>query len=130
MIRAFNIAMLALTVMICFGLYRVTHAAQEREADLKGIESAIAESDRAIGVLKAEWTHLSQPSKVQAMATRYLGLEPMKATQVAYLNDLPMRQEQTLADLEALPFAEGERAAPIYDESAPTPIAKPAGIGR
>jgi hypothetical protein len=78
MIRALNLAFLGLTIVICFGLYRVTQTAQEREADLRNVERSIAEGERAIGVLKAEWTHLSQPAKMQAMATRYLGLEPMK----------------------------------------------------
>lgn len=132
MIRALNLAMLALTVVICFGLYRVTHAAQEREADLRSIETKIAEEERAIGVLKAEWTHLSQPSKMQAMASRYLDLEPMKATQIAYLNDIPMRPEgtATMADIAALPFAKGADGAPVYDASAPLPVAKPASVRR
>lgn len=130
MIRALNLAMLALTVMICFGLYRVTHAAQEREADLRQIETQISEEERAIGVLKAEWTHLSQPSKMQAMATRYLNLEPMKATQIAYVNDLPMRPEATLSDIDAIPFAQTAEGAPIYDETAPVPLAKPQSVRR
>jgi cell division protein FtsL len=130
MIRALNLAMLALTVMICFGLYRVTHAAQEREADLRQIETQISEEERAIGVLKAEWTHLSQPSKMQAMATRYLNLEPMKATQIAYVNDLPMRPEATLSDIDAIPFSKTAEGAPIYDETAPVPLAKPQSVRR
>lgn len=129
MIRALNLAMLALTVMICFGLYRVTHAAQEREADLRKIENQISEQERAIGVLKAEWTHLAQPAKVQAMATRYLDLQPMKATQIAYLNDIPMRpKEGTMADISAIPFAP-DGAAPVYID-APTPTAKPTSVRR
>ena len=107
--------------------------AQEREADLKKIETQISEEERAIGVLKAEWTHLSQPSKMQAMATRYLDLQPMKATQIAYLNDIPMRPEATMDDLAAIPFAKGGAAAsaePVYDESAPVPAPKPKSLGR
>lgn len=131
MIRALNLGMLALTVMICFGLYRITHAAQEREGDLKRVEAEIIEQQRAIDVLKAEWTHLSQPGKVQAMAARYLDLQPMKATQIAYLNDIPMRPEGvgTISDIGAIPFAQ-KTAEPIYDESAPVPLAKPATLGR
>lgn len=131
MIRALNLGMLALTVMICFGLYRVTHAAQEREGELKRVEAQIREQERAIDVLKAEWTHLSQPAKVQAMAARYLDLQPMKATQIAYLNDIPMRQPQaaTMDDISAIPFARDD-AAPVYDASAPVPLAKPAQLVR
>lgn len=131
MIRALNLGMLALTVMICFGLYRVTHAAQEREGDLKRVEAEIIEQQRAIDVLKAEWTHLSQPGKVQAMAARYLDLQPMKATQIAYLNDIPMRPEggASMDDIAAIPFAQSG-AEPIYDESAPVPKSKPARLGR
>lgn len=133
MIRALNIAMLALTVVICFGLYRVTHAAQERESDLRKVEAEIGDQERAINVLKAEWTHLAQPSKMQAMATRYLALQPMKATQIAYVNEIPMRaNDATLADLNAIPFAQGagDDHIPVYDDSAPVPLPKPAGLGR
>ncbi len=131
MIRALNLGMLALTIMICFGLYRVTHAAQEREGDLKRVEAQITEQQRAIDVLKAEWTHLSQPGKVQAMATRYLNLQPMKATQIAYLNEIPMRPEgaATMDDIAAIPFSK-QGGEPVYDESAPVPQAKPARLGR
>ncbi len=131
MIRALNLGMLALTVMICFGLYRVTHAAQERETNLKRVEAQIVEQQRAIDVLKAEWTHLSQPAKVQAMAARYLNLQPMKATQIAYLNDIPMRPEAaaSMDDIAAIPFAR-QGGAPVYDENAPVPQAKPARLGR
>lgn len=129
MIRALNLAMLALTVTICFGLYRVTHAAQERAQDLKQIEGQITEEARAIDVLKAEWTHLAQPSKVQAMATRYLGLEPMKATQIAYLSDIPMRaKEASLSDIESIPFSNDGERIPVYDDSAPVPLPKPASV--
>lgn len=132
MIRAFNLGMLALTIMICFGLYRVTHAAQERESDLKRVEAQIIEQQRAMDVLKAEWTHLSQPAKVQAMATRYLNLQPMKATQVAYLSDIPMRPPgaASMSDIDAIPFAATPGGAPVYDETAPVPQAKPASVRR
>lgn len=128
MIRALNLAMLALTVTICFGLYRVTHAAQERAQDLRAIEGEITEEARAIDVLKAEWTHLAQPAKVQAMATRYLGLQPMKATQIAYVSDIPIRKEASLSDIESIPFSENGERIPVYDESAPVPMAKPASV--
>lgn len=131
MIRALNLGMLALTVMICFGLYRVTHAAQERESDLRHVEAQITEQQRAIDVLKAEWTHLSQPAKIQAMAARYLNLQPMKATQIAYLNEIPMRPEgaATMDDIAAIPFSHQD-AEPVYDDSAPVPMAKPVRLGR
>lgn len=127
MIRAFNLVMLAFTVAVCFGLYRVTYDAQEREAELKHVEAQIAEQERSIGVLKAEWTHLAQPAKMQAMATRYLDLQPMKATQIAYVNDIPMRRtEATMDDISAIPFTRGEAGG----EDAPAPRVKPQGLGR
>ena len=61
---------------------------------------------------------------------RHLQLQPMKATQIAYLNDIPMREnEGTMADLSAIPFAAEPGKAPVYDESAPVPLPKPKGIG-
>jgi len=55
----------------------------------------------------------------------------MKATQIAYLNEIPMRPEgaATMDDIAAIPFSK-QGGEPVYDESAPVPQAKPARLGR
>ncbi len=133
MIRFLNVSMLTLTLMICFGLYRVTHAAQERRDELASVEREIQDEKRAINVLKAEFSLLSQPSKLEAMADRHLHLQPVSAQQIAYVSDLPMRAPPA-ASIADIPMA-GEAptvadAGIVYDDAAPTPSRKPRSIAR
>lgn len=132
MIRALNLILLAVTVTFCFGFYRSTHEAREREAELRKVEAQIADERRAIGVLQAEWTLLSQPRKIQSMAERHLTLQPMRATQIAYLSDLPGRAApaQDLSELAALPYAEPEGEILTGADAPPLPQLKPAALLR
>jgi len=53
-----------------------------------------SEEDR-IDVLKADWSLLTQPSRLQRLAERFhdeLQLEPVDARQIADLDELPERQ--------------------------------------
>jgi cell division protein FtsL len=135
MIRVLNFAMIAITMLICFGLYRVTHAAQEREAQLASIEGAISETKREAGVLKAEFSLLSQPAKIEALTERHLELEPTRAQQVAMrVSDLPWRAREQAAGtaevIDGIPMAQADEKPPVYDDTAPTPAPKPRSIGR
>jgi hypothetical protein len=127
MIRALNFTMLAFTMTICFGLYQVTHAAQEREAQLHAVETDIADAKRSVGVLKAEFSLLAQPSKVEAMSARHLDLQPTAARQVAMqIGDIPLREENR-PDSMIDAVLEGEV---FYDPSAPVPARKPRSVRR
>jgi cell division protein FtsL len=138
MIRVLNFAMIAITMLICFGLYRVTHAAQEREAQLAAIEGEIAETKRAAGVLKAEFSLLSQPAKIEALTERHLELQPTRAQQVAMrVSDLPWREQAAVAGtgaseaiIDGIPMAGADEKPPVFDDTAPTPAPKPRSIGR
>jgi cell division protein FtsL len=130
MIRVLNAFMVALTVLICFGLYRITYEAQDRAAELQRVEERIGEAHSAISVLKAEWTHLSQPARIQTLASRHLTLQPIAASQISLISNLPLREVTgTSPDaIGALPLAP-HASAPGTDQTlsfdAPLPRPKP-----
>lgn len=71
--------------------FQAEHVA-ERVTDL---QRQVDEGNEAISMLRAEWSYLIQPARVQELATRHaeaLKLVPLDPTQITTLDKLPFRQ--------------------------------------
>ena len=55
------------------------------------LRADIREQREAIAGLQAEWAKLETPGRMQELATRYLSLKPVEATQYDQLKNLPPR---------------------------------------
>ena len=62
---------------------------QEREDALERINSKIAGHHEAINVLRAEWSYLNHPGRLETMARHHLGLRPPKPDQAMRISELP-----------------------------------------
>lgn len=91
MIRAASFVAVALLVLISFELYNGVSRVKIQERDLAAIKTAIAREQEAIRVLKAEWTYLNQPERLQTLAEKHLPLSPTGASQIVVLASLPVR---------------------------------------
>ena len=93
-------SVLAVTASAAF-VFQVKYrseAVAERVADLR---RAVDEEREAISPLKAEWSYLIQPSRVQDLIERYQArfeLVPVMPEQVGTFADLPMRRSVVPAD--------------------------------
>lgn len=74
------------------GLYLLKHEVQAMESRLAELRRQTYSDQQAIHVLRAEWTYLNEPARLKSLAQRHLGMEPMSATQVAMIADLPRRE--------------------------------------
>ena len=91
MSKLLNAMALIVTVMFSFGLYSLKHYTGVAADRVRILESKISEQDEALRILRAEWSHLNQADRLQALAEQYLDLEPMGPKQLAQLRDLPLR---------------------------------------
>ena len=76
-----------------------SEAVAERVADL---QRAVDEEQEAISLLKAEWSYLIQPSRVQDLIERHqerLELVPVSPEQIGTFADLPMRRPVVPVDM-------------------------------
>lgn len=64
------------------GLFFLKYSVQQQEADLAAMRAQYLEDQKALRVLKAEWTYLNSPQYLQVLARRYLTLQPMTSAQV------------------------------------------------
>src|SRR5690606_5049954 len=81
-IRAINIVLTVAVLVAAFWLYQIKYetAAIARKIEAQRME--IAREHDTIVLLRAEWSHLIQPKRLQELAGRHLEIVPMEAWQV------------------------------------------------
>jgi len=73
-----------------FGLYHLKNQVQALEDELFRVNRTILAEQEAIHVLRAEWSYLNQPARLQALASRHLDLGPTKPAQIGTIATLPL----------------------------------------
>jgi hypothetical protein len=89
MIRLTSIIWVSLAGAIGLGLYHLKQEVQALEDELFRLNRNILTEQEAIHVLRAEWSYINQPSRLQSLAARHLDLQPTKPAQLGTLATLP-----------------------------------------
>ena len=113
--RTLNIVFVLVTAIACLGLYRIAEAARVAQADVVATEHAIAQEHKTMVVLGAEWSRITQPARIAALAERHLALADMPSVELSSLTSLP-RKVAPLADQpvrEAKASLQGGHAEPL-----------------
>ena len=77
--RVVNVAGCAMLVILVLGVYAAKTDAGQEGATISSVERQIAEERRMLRLLHAELAHLEEPSRLQRLATQYLGLDRVDA---------------------------------------------------
>jgi hypothetical protein len=99
--RTSDIVLIAAMVAAAAFTYKTKHEAEDRQAELRKIEQQIRFEEDTIDILKADWSLLTQPSRLQRLVGIYqteLGLLPLEARQIVGLDELPAKP-LTIEDL-------------------------------
>ncbi|RJT41766.1 hypothetical protein D3227_03425 [Mesorhizobium waimense] len=94
MFRTSDIVLIAVMVSAAALTYKTKREAEEQLAAVQKIQAQIHYEEDTIDLLKADWSLLTQPSRLQKLAEIYksqLGLEPVNARQIVGLDDLPAK---------------------------------------
>ena len=100
-----TIVVLSLVLAISLGLYRLKSQVQLLERRLAVATAQLESNRRDSRILAAEWSFLSQPNRVQALAQRHLGFRPLTPDQVSSVAALPLKP----------PGRDGDGSAPDHD---------------
>lgn len=87
--RAVNLLLIVAALAMAFALYKVKYDALASVREIRQLERQVARDREAIIILKAEWSHLNQPGRLEALARKHLGLDLLQAEQVVRMADLP-----------------------------------------
>lgn len=121
MIRFLCMTGVALLVLICFELYNGVSRVKSQERELAALKASIVGEQEAIRVLKAEWSYLNQPERLQTLARQHLPLTPTSASQIVVLASLPVRGATP-------PSAPVVEASELPTKVQPKPAPKPSRV--
>ncbi|MCC7275176.1 MAG: hypothetical protein IT561_21090 [Alphaproteobacteria bacterium] len=110
MIRIALAFWLGLVSALGYGVFQVKYEVQEMETRLVHLNRAIVTDQQAIHVLKAEWSYLNQPARLEQLSRRHLDLAPIAASQLGRIEDAPLRPEHAAPP--APPLARGPTPVP------------------
>ena len=88
-----RIIILTAVVLASLGttLYQVKTSIDERQAELRRLQTNIAATQRDIAVLEAEWAFLSRPDRVMNLSASLLEMKPITQDRILPLDAIPMR---------------------------------------
>ena len=122
MIRLLNICVIAALVLAAAYVYKIKFDSTlqaERVAKLRG---EIRRERDAIAGLRAEWSKLDAPARVEGLAQRHLQLRPIDARQLDSLDRLPERPPD-------LPGGPADPIGAMLDQAADGPTGSIAAPG-
>lgn len=94
MFRTTDIVLIAVMISAAAFTYKTKHDAENRYSEVRRLEQQIRMKENAIDVLRADWSLLTQPSRLQRLAEHYeeeLGLEPLEPMQIGRIEEVRMR---------------------------------------
>ena len=102
MIRWLQVAsVLAVTASAAL-VFQVKYRSEAVAERVAGLQRAVDEEREAISLLKAEWSYLIQPLRIQDLIERHQGrfeLVPVSPEQIGTFADLPMRRSAVPAEM-------------------------------
>jgi cell division protein FtsL len=125
--RLLHIVVLAALVLAAADVYKIKYESTLQAEKVAKLRGELRREQDAIANLRAEWSKLDRPDRLQELAQRHLTLKPIEARQYDPLDRLPERPAQlvppdaadpigavieTLADPEALTGSVPSEARP------------------
>lgn len=125
MMRMRNLIWLLLVAALGYGTYAVKYRVQGLDEELARTLRQIRDDEDSLHVLKAEWSFLNQPARLDELAQRHLQLGPIATRQLGLVAAVPMRATPQRPASEPAAFALAPAAA-ARTASASLPARKPA----
>ncbi len=123
--RVINFLALGALVGAAVAVYLIKYESAWQAEEVSRLERSIAREKTVIALLKAEWSQLARPDRIQALAEKHLALAPAdrKTGQRVDPATLPMRPQRTDMIAEALASL-GDVEVPIVVEAQDDPIGR------
>tara|TARA_R110002110_G_scaffold85816_1_gene223384 strand:+ start:136559 stop:137059 length:501 start_codon:yes stop_codon:yes gene_type:complete len=122
MIRPTSLILMALAAAAGGALFQIAFEVSELDDELAQLNTDIRTDRDAIHVLRAEWSFLNQPARLEELTRRHLDLLPVSGAQIAGTGAVPVLPQ------DALPTTGSNIAGVVTPAAIPAaaPRAKPA----
>lgn len=86
--RVVNFILFGVMAGLLMLIYQQKHETRQLEARAGELSREIAEQTRALAVLRAEWTYLTRPERLEQIARNQMDLAPVKPDQIKSFADI------------------------------------------
>ena len=118
MLRFVNICLVLGLVALAYVIYQVKYQAHALDDEITSLSKQIDEERDGIAVLRAEWSLLNRPERIERLARKFLKLAPAQPRQLVTLDTVTDRDfDRTRLEV----------AGPATPPAAPAQAGKPAG---
>ena len=110
MLRFINICLVLALVALAYVIYEGKYEARALDEDIGGLRKDIETERDAVAVLRAEWSLLNRPERIERLASKHLKLAPARPQQLVTLDtvsDNDFERARIEAADEALPAPSG-----------------------
>jgi hypothetical protein len=94
MLRALNVLVIAALVVAAAYVYKIKFESTLQAERVSKMRAEVRRERDAIAILRAEWTQLDRPDRIQSLAQRHLKLRAVEVAQFDALDKLPERPVQ------------------------------------
>lgn len=97
MFRKIDFLLVCLVLVVATATYVVKYGSEIEYNNISKLEREIETEKEAIDILKANWSLLTDPARIQNLSERHgeeLGLETLKSDQMISLDQIPLKPAQ------------------------------------
>lgn len=102
MLRTFDLILIAAMLVAATATYKIKYDAEKQIVVINKLKRQIAAEKDTIALLRADWSLMTQPSRLQNLVDVYaeeLGLQNIDAKQIAQFNEIPERPADEIEKL-------------------------------
>jgi hypothetical protein len=96
-LRVLNLLVIGMLVLAAAYVYRIKFDATVQAERLAKLRGELRHERDKVAALRAQWEHLDNPTRIEALAKQLLPLRPIAPTQFDELDRLPERPAQDVA---------------------------------
>jgi cell division protein FtsL len=114
--RLINFVALGVLLGLVFLIYELKFETRRLESRAAELSKSIEDEKDNLAVMRAEWSLVSSPGRVEQMAGKLLGLQPVKPEQIVPFQEIASHETRRAAFRSASPGASGgNRNSPVID---------------
>jgi cell division protein FtsL len=91
MLRFVNVCLVLGLVALAYAIYQVKYEARALDEEIVSLGKQIDEERDALAVLRAEWSLLNRPERIERLAQKYLKLAPAQPRQLVTVDTVSDR---------------------------------------
>lgn len=94
MLRFVNICLVLGLVALAYVIYQAKYEAHALDEQIVVLHKELEAERNALAVLRAEWSLLNRPERIERLAKKYIQLAPPRAQQLVILDEVTERDFQ------------------------------------